>query len=129
MMSFQVLTFDEITMTPTGEYIRSGPFGWRNMKRLEKDVQVRLNGSYLCVIPAGFRSDGMSLPWWQITWDDPWHYRYIAAALLHDWLLTQDMPKRYTDWLFEGALMSFGVPSLEVWVFKNAVRAKRKTPA
>jgi hypothetical protein len=122
-----VITFEEITMAPTGEHIQCGPFAKRELKQVVNDVQVRLNGSYLTVIPAGFKSDGMSLPWWQITWDDPWHYRYIAAALLHDWLLTQDLEKHFVDWLFEGALLSFGVPALEVWIFKNAVRTKRRT--
>lgn len=120
-----MINFSEITMIPTNEYIRCGFGSKRELRMVDSDVQVKLNGNYLTTIPGGFYSDGMSFPMWQATWDDPWHYRYIAAALLHDWLLSQAVPKKYVDWLFEGALMAFDVPSLETWIFKNAVRMKK----
>lgn len=111
-------------MDPAGSY-RSG-FSRRERRRLRHSVNVYVNGVLFTTIPAGFESDGMSFPWWQATWDDPWHYRYIAAALLHDWLLDQgELPKCQIDWLFQGVLLCYEVPALEVAVFWLSVRSRR----
>ncbi len=120
-----IVSFSEITTVPTGRYNSSGPFFKREIRIVRDDIHISVNGVHFTTIPAGFQSDGMSFPWWQATWDDPWHYRYVAAALLHDWLIEQGYRKCFADWLFEGALLSFDVSALEIWVFKNSVRTKR----
>lgn len=114
-------------MITFGPIILDHILGDKRRRRVREDIEVRLNGSYLCTIQAGFVSDGMSFPIWQWTWDDPWHERYVGAALLHDWLLKySDLPKWQIDWLFEGALRDAGVSALETWIFTNAVRTRRR---
>lgn len=105
--------------------------GQKHRRRVAFDVPVSLNSKLFLVIPAGFESDGMSFPVWQLTWDDRWHERYVGPALLHDRMLDLreqgllDLPKWAIDWMFEGALRSQGVSALETWIFTNAVRAKK----
>lgn len=113
-------------MITFGPILLDNVVGSKRKRQVREDIEVRLNGSYLCTIQAGFVSDGMSFPVWQWTWDDPWHSRYVAPALLHDWLLKHgDLPRKKVDWLFEGALQDAGVSSLETWIFTNAVSIRR----
>lgn len=114
-----MISFSEVDTQPSAR---------RGYRRVTKAVEVSFSGRVVLVIPAGYEFDGMSLPKWQLTWDDPWHYRYVAAALLHDYSLG-DCPgwsKWYCDWMFEGALRSQGVSALETWVFTTAVRTRRR---
>lgn len=126
-----LVTFSPFNMIPVD--------GEPKYRRPDQPVIVMVNGAVLCVIPTSFtRANGMSFPWFvRMTWDDPWHPRYVGPSLLHDyllWLLEQGTPlvvcgrapkKREIDWLFEGALYSQGVSSMETWIFVNAVRTRR----
>ncbi len=89
------------------------------------DIEVRLNGSFLCVIEAGFVSDGASIPRIFCSRYASWG-KYAGPALLHDHLLSTSTHKKWIiDWLFYGALRSEGAPDLEAALFWLAVRAKR----
>lgn len=95
-------------------------------------VDVFYKGQLLFTIRKGFRWNGNSFPWFAcLTWDDPWHERYVLPSLLHDYALYMckigewNMKKWEVDWLYEGALRSCKVSALETWIFKNAVRVKR----
>lgn len=93
---------------------------------LRNQVTVSLNGFWLCAIPAGFKTDGLSRPWY-VAWRwRRWDKKYLNAAVLHDYLLTDPViPKWQADWLFMGALRSQGVSALEAGIFWLAVRTRR----
>lgn len=95
-------------------------------RMLTEDLLVYEGSHLLYAIQAGTISDGMSFPWW-VRWKwDCLSPRYRAAAYFHDDLLvTSDKEKKEIDWLFMGALIGLGVPSLEVALFWLAVRTKR----
>lgn len=115
-----MLTFSEIMLAPTDQF-REG----RRLYSVVKPIEVRLNGSYLCVIEKGFLSDGASIPKFVRGKWGSWG-RHSGAALLHDHLLeTTDKPKWLVDVLFYIALRSSGVPALEASIFYLAVRLKR----
>lgn len=79
----------------------------------------------LVVIPAGFVTDGASIPRWARPFLDPWG-RVGLAALLHDYLLTIiGLPKWIADVLFFYALRSLGVPAFQATVMFFAVRLRR----
>lgn len=79
----------------------------------------------LVVIPAGFVTDGASIPRWARPFLDPWG-RVGLAALLHDYLLTVvGLPKWIADALFFYALRSLGVPAFQATVMFFAVRFRR----
>ena len=85
-----------------------------------------LNGHPLCTFEAGYRSDGLSRPWWMFWKWRRFDARYRDAALLHDYLLdTSDLPKWVIDWLFMGALRASGVSALEAGIFWLAVRTRK----
>ena len=116
-----MITFSEIELAPTHKK-REG----RDIFKVVKPIEVRLNGSYLCIIEAGYESDGASMPWFaNVKWKS-WG-RHSGAALLHDHLLeTTELPKWQVDVLFYIALRSLGVPALEATLFWMAVRTKRE---
>lgn len=85
--------------------------------------------SDLVVIPAGFPTDGASVPWWARWKLDPWG-RVGLAAVLHDYLLTvPGLPKWEADLLFLYALRSQGIPAFQATVMYLAVRLRRPRPA
>lgn len=83
-------------------------------------------------VPAGFMSDGASVPrlfWW---WLPPWGDVATRAALVHDWLLTlrdagTPHPGAETraeiDRLFYEALLDLGILSWRAWPTYAGVRA------
>lgn len=76
------------------------------------------------VIPAGFVTDGASIPWWARPLWGSWG-RVGLPALLHDWLLAETaLAKRDCDWLFLGALHAQGVPDLQAVLMYLGVRAR-----
>lgn len=102
---------------------------------VEKNCMVRLNGSYLTLIEAGYRTDKTSWPrelleWFRwlpfvARWLDETSERYDDAAVLHDHLLdTTQRSKRDIDLLYLAALGSTGVSSLESVIFWLAVRTR-----
>ena len=110
--------------------IQFGPVHVRIMDRKWQEVvepcPVTLNGYPLCIIEAGYRSDGLSRRWWMPSKWGRFVERYRAAALLHDRLLdAAEHPKWVIDWLFMGALRASGVSALEAGLFWLAVRTRR----
>lgn len=90
-------------------------------------IQLDLGGASdpLITIPAGFRSDGVSRPWWLAWMIDPWG-RAALAALLHDYLLSlPDVTKWQADLMFLAALRSQSVPALLAHLLYFAVRTRR----
>lgn len=110
--------------------IQFGPVHVRVIDRKWQEVVepciVTLNGQPLCIIEAGYRSDGLSRRWWMPTKWGRFVERYRAAALLHDRMLdAAEHPKWVIDWLFMGALRASGVSALEAGIFWLAVRTRR----
>lgn len=80
-------------------------------------------------VPAGFETDGASVPFWARPWLDPWS-RIGLAAVLHDYLLTRPQVAKWAaDLAFLAALRSFGAPALLSTVLYFAVRLRRRRPA
>lgn len=127
-----MITFGRLELEPTW---LPGPRG-RRLYRVAKDCEVRLNGSFLCVIERGFLTDKTSWPWqmlwlcWIATvrrWVRDRRGRYTQAAVLHDHLLkTTRRPKWQVDLLYKAALRATGVSALEAWLFGSAVRVRRR---
>ena len=79
-------------------------------------------------IPAGFETDGASIPWWARWKFDPWG-RVGLAAVLHDYLLTLPTVRKWeADLAFLAALRSQGVPAFMATLFYFAVRLRRSAP-
>lgn len=78
------------------------------------------------LIPAGFETDGASIPWWARWKFDPWN-RVGLSALLHDYLLTiPTVAKWDADLTFLHALRSQGAPAFMSTLFYFAVRLRRR---
>jgi len=91
-------------------------------RRLINDVTVLINGQPH-VIPAGFVTDGASVPrgLWNLF---PPFGRYNKAALLHDWLYQfGTMTRAQADWVFLEAMKELGVGLLTRWAMYSGVRA------
>jgi hypothetical protein len=77
------------------------------------------------VVPAGFRTDGASVPrllWW--LWP-PFGGRYDQAATLHDYLYRtkyQDLARVVADAIFLEAMAVLGVPPRTRWCIYLGVR-------
>ena len=74
-------------------------------------------------VPAGFHSDGASVPRVPIAfWLDGCTAH--APAVLHDWAIrTQACSRGYADELFKQAMESLGMPPSRIRRMYNAVRA------
>lgn len=93
---------------------------------LKRPLAVSISGTVLFTIPAGFETDGLSRQWWMPAKWGRWHPKYLRAAILHDYLLSDpERPKWQADWLFMGALRADGVSALEAGLFWLAVRTRR----
>ena len=92
-----------------------------------------LTATLTVVIPAGFMSDGASVPrflWWFLP---PWGDRATFAALLHDYLLNRLqgfepggpilLTRKECDDQFLAALLALGVPSWRAHIAWAGVRA------
>ena len=80
----------------------------RNLHLLEPIIYAALNGSVITV-PAGFHSDGASVP--RALWPAVAPFgRHWRAAILHDYLYRETyLPKSYCDQIFLEAMTSDGV--------------------
>ena len=82
-------------------------------------------------VPAGFETDGASIPWFARAWLSPWG-RVAFAAILHDFLLetAHDWPKWLIDRAFHAAMLGQGVHPIAAAVMWCAVRTRgRQSPA
>lgn len=115
-----MISFSEIKLAPTHK-----KRGGRQVYKVMEPIEVRLNGSYLCIIEKDFETDGASIPRFLHSKWKPLG-RHTPAAVLHDHLLeTTALPKWQVDVLFYIALRDCGVPALEASLFWFAVRLKR----
>lgn len=89
-------------------------------------------------IPAGYRTDFATVPWF-VQWFIPRTGTWTLAATLHDWLITDGIPaglitSRNTDGVFRRVLREEGVDRVRRWCMWAAVRAaapfsKHRRPA
>lgn len=80
------------------------------------------------VIPAGFETDGASIPAWARWKFDPWG-RVGLSAVLHDYLLSlPSVAKWDADLAFLHGLRSQGLPAFMSTLFYFAVRLRRRRP-
>lgn len=132
MALVSIITFENLILDPLPE-TRNG----RQLYAVREDCTVRLNGSYLTVLEAGFVTDLTSWPHqlyrWPFTsfgfvrkWLSGKIEKYDPPAVLHDHLLeTTSRPKWEVDALYHLALRSKGVSALESFLFGQAVRVRR----
>jgi Protein of unknown function (DUF1353) len=78
------------------------------------------------VVPAGFRTDFVSVPR-IVVWLIPRFGRYTLAAVLHDWLVSTGIDSgvvsaRDADGLFRRVLRELGVPPVRCWLMWTGVR-------
>ncbi|WP_051560463.1 DUF1353 domain-containing protein [Marinobacterium jannaschii] len=72
-------------------------------------------------IPAGFETDGATVP--RLLWSlFPPVDRYLSAAILHDYLLTQ-AEREFADWAFLHAMAELNIKPWRRWSMFLAVRA------
>lgn len=75
------------------------------------------------VIPANFVFDGASIPFGFRNIFNPTDTRYMAAALIHDWLYSGEfVPRKYADEVFYSTLELSGVPKWKRSLMYSAVR-------
>lgn len=115
-----MIEFTSVSLSPVND-IQEG----RSVFELREKVFVVINGTPFCTIPAGFTSDGASIPSWARSKWSSWG-KYTNASLLHDYLLLHtNHPKWLVDVLFYIALRESDVSALEAAIFFGAVRLKR----
>lgn len=79
----------------------------------------------IITVPAGFISDGASIPriFWSII-GSPWTGKYISAAILHDYLYyMKTFSREKSDLIFLEAMKILGVSKLKRKIIYYAVRA------
>lgn len=77
-------------------------------------------------VPVGYHTDFASVPR-ATSWLYPRTGAYSAAAIIHDWLITDMLPIGYiesnhVDWVFRNAMKELGVPFARRWVMWAGVR-------
>jgi hypothetical protein len=81
-----------------------------------------LNDRDRMTVPAGFVSDGASIPWpFRLAYPQygPWH----KAAVVHDYgYIVQERSRFDVDWIFYLAMGVAGVRPSARWLFHQAVR-------
>ena len=84
----------------------------------DRDVEYR--------VPVGYHTDFASVPR-ATSWLYPRTGAYSAAAIIHDWLITDMLPTGYVesnhvDRVFRDAMKELGVPLARRWVMWAGVR-------
>lgn len=85
------------------------------------------DGEYTYTIPAGYISDGASVPR-AMSWLYPKYGEYLKAAVVHDWLITdrliknQDIKSNRVDEIFREAMASLEIPKVRQWIMWAGVR-------
>ncbi len=100
------------------------PFGGSpGLYQLREALHVGV-GPFLIVVPAGFVTDGATIP--RVAWPligHPMVGRYQAAAIAHDHLYdTQQVGRLVADALFCEILTQYGVPRWRARIMYAAVR-------
>lgn len=90
------------------------------------DEVIYKNNGTVYTVPAGYISDGASVPR-SLSWLYPKYGEYLKAAVLHDWLITDVLAKQAidsnsVDRLFRQAMHSLDIPKLRQWIMWAGVR-------
>lgn len=113
-------SFTEAIVTPTGG-TRAGRAVWRVVKPFTFEFGLLGTDGPTVTVPAGFETDGPSVPWWALPFIQVGSM--VRAAALHDYLQTQDWLKPWeTDLAFLAALGAEGVPEPQRSIVYLAVR-------
>lgn len=78
------------------------------------------------IIPAGYASDGASVPR-ALSWLYPKYGEYLKAAVVHDWLITDLLPtgnitSTQVDQVFKQAMAELNIPKARQWLMWAGVR-------
>ena len=96
--------------------------GRDRVRRLLAELRYRTPGGATWTVPAGFESDGASVPRLALVLIAPWD-RAERASWLHDWLYeTRSTARSTADWLFRRAMADDGVAAWRRWLVWAAVR-------
>lgn len=116
----------EPQLEPTGTQRRTG-LGMRTDRRLLAPIAFELGapGSGLIIyVPAGYITDGYSLPGLALQAFQPASARYLMPAILHDWLYDVGLvPRAMADRVLLHAMRAVGVPEWQCLPVYAAVRA------
>ncbi len=87
---------------------------------------VYQDGDTVYTVPAGYLSDGASIPR-ALSWLYPKYGPYLKSAILHDYLLTDVLPQKLiesnrVDELFKESMEYLDIPKFRQWVMWCGVR-------
>ena len=90
-----------------------------NVFVLREDIEICWDGKSF-TIPAGFKSDGASVPrfFWRADFP-PGDYRAMRAAFAHDYVYRihpDGWTKDLADTMFFGLLVKGGIPAIQAWL-------------
>lgn len=73
-------------------------------------------------VPAGYESDGASVPRWLWPWCNPLDGRYIQIFVLHDWLYDNGIDREIADTVMVNLLINAGMRTTQAYAIYSAVR-------
>lgn len=110
----------------TGEFRRTGYGGKRYERRLVQPIvfEVGATGSGLIVyVPAGYITDGFSMPGTLLQLFQPHSARYLLPSILHDWLYDTGLVSRgIADAVLLQAMRAVGAAGWQAKLVYFAVR-------
>lgn len=74
-------------------------------------------------VPAGYESDGASVPRWLWPWCSPLDGRYVEIFVLHDWLYDNGIDREIADTVMANLLIFAGMRWLLAYLIYCGVRA------
>lgn len=97
--------------------------GWRTCRPLVYWTEGIIGDRVEYEVPAGFRTDFASVPRWLWSIFPPADPKYVAAAVLHDWLCSRkEFTYKFSDDLFFEAMGVLKTPIWKRWVMWTFVR-------
>jgi hypothetical protein len=73
-------------------------------------------------VPAGYISDGGSIPCWLWSWCNPLDGRYIKIFVLHDWMYDEGIDRAVADRVMRNLLILAGMRKTQAYAIYYAVR-------
>ena len=73
-------------------------------------------------VPAGYESDGASVPRWLWPWCSPLDGRYIQIFVLHDWMYDNGIDRDIADTVMKNLLINAGMRKTQAYAIYGAVR-------
>lgn len=99
---------------------------YRAELRVTRDIVVELiapGSGVFVVIPAGYLTDGYSMPGWFLSHFQPHNPKWLLPSLVHDWLYdTGIVPRHMADRILIEQMRAAGVPEWQCHVVHAAVR-------